>query len=124
MSKSSAAFDGYIVRFPPAVRSRLRQLRQTIMVAAPDAVETMSYEMPAFRLDGILVYFAGFKNHIGFYPRASAIRKFSKELASYEPNKGSVRFPHDEPLPLSLVTRMVKFRKRENRAKAKGEETK
>jgi uncharacterized protein YdhG (YjbR/CyaY superfamily) len=94
------------------------------MVAAPDAVETMSYEMPAFRLDGILVYFAGFKNHIGFYPRASAIRKFSPELASYEPNKGSVRFPHDEALPLSLVTRMVKFRKRENRAKAKGEETK
>jgi uncharacterized protein YdhG (YjbR/CyaY superfamily) len=124
MSKSSDAFNEYVVRFPPTVRSRLRALRRTIMAAAPEAVETMSYEMPAFRLDGILVYFAGFKNHIGFYPRASAIRKFSKELAGFEPNKGSVRFPHDEPLPLSLVTRMVKFRKRENRAKAKGEETK
>jgi uncharacterized protein YdhG (YjbR/CyaY superfamily) len=94
------------------------------MAAAPEAVETISYQMPAFRLDGVLVYFAGFKNHIGFYPRTSAIVKFSKELAKYEHAKGSVRFPHDEPLPLSLVTRMVEFRKRENRAKAKGENKK
>jgi uncharacterized protein YdhG (YjbR/CyaY superfamily) len=73
--------------------------------------------MPAFELDGILVYFAGFKNHIGFYPRTTAIAKFGKELAKYEHAKGSVRFPHDEPLPLSLVARMVKFREKENRDK-------
>ncbi|HEY2711557.1 MAG TPA: DUF1801 domain-containing protein [Chthoniobacterales bacterium] len=124
MTKSSVTFNNYVARFPPKVRRRLRELRQTIMAAAPEAVETISYQMPAFRLDGVLVYFAGFKNHIGFYPRTSAIVKFSKELAKYEHAKGSVRFPHDEPLPLSLVTRMVEFRKRENRAKAKGENKK
>ncbi len=120
MSQGSAAFNEYVAPFPVKVRRRLRELRQTIIAAAPEAVQTMSYQMPAFRLDGILVYFAGFKNHIGFYPRVSAMEKFSKELAKYQPAKGSVRFPHDKPLPLSLITRMVKFRKRENQAKTKG----
>ena len=124
MSKSSTAFDDYIAGFPPKVRRRLRELRQAILAAVPEAVETISYRMPAFRADGILVYFAGFKNHIGFYPRASAIAKFREELAGYEAAKGSVRFPHNEPLPLSLVTRMVKFLKRENRAEVKGKRTK
>jgi uncharacterized protein YdhG (YjbR/CyaY superfamily) len=117
MSKRSPAVTNYIAGFPPGVRNRLQELRRAITAAAPEAVETISYRIPAFELDGMLVYFAGFKNHIGFYPRTSAIRKFSRELAKYAHAKGSVRFPHDEPLPLSLISRIVKFREQENRAK-------
>jgi uncharacterized protein YdhG (YjbR/CyaY superfamily) len=87
--------------------------------AAPDAQETISYGMPAFRLNGILVYFAAFKNHIGFFPTASGVRVFAKELAPYDVSKGTIRFPIDKPIPDKLVAKIVKFRVQENRNKKK-----
>ena len=113
--------DEYVADFPAGVREDLEAIRATIRKAAPDAEETISYQMPAFILEGNLVYFAAFKKHIGFYPRTTAIRKFKKELAAYEGAKGSVRFPLDKPIPIGLITRIVKFRVKENldRAKAK-----
>jgi len=114
--------DEYIAAFPEEIRERLERLRATIKRAAPDAQEKISYRMPAFALKGPLVYFAAFKNHIGFYPTPSATVKYKKELAAYEGGKGSVRFPLDKPLPLGLITKIVKSRVKENleKAKAKG----
>jgi len=97
----------------------LRQLRRTIRAAAPGAEEKISYQIPTFFLSGNLVYFAAFKNHIGFYPTSSGISHFQKELSKYETAKGSVRFPLNRPLPLALVGRIVKFRVNENLAKIK-----
>jgi len=94
-------------------------MRLTIQKAAPKAAETISYSIPAFRLEGILVWFAAFKNHIGFYPRTDAIRVFKKELSPYKVAKGSVQFPFDRPLPLALVSRIVKFRVKQNLGKKK-----
>jgi uncharacterized protein YdhG (YjbR/CyaY superfamily) len=111
--------DEYIAGFPPDVREKLEAIRTTIKKAAPEAEEKISYQMPAFALDGNLVYFAAFKKHIGFYPRTTAIAKFRKELAAYAGAKGSVRFPFDKPIPTALIQRMVKFRAAENRAKAR-----
>jgi uncharacterized protein YdhG (YjbR/CyaY superfamily) len=106
-------FDDYAKRFPKDVQALLRTMRETIRKAAPDATETISYKMPAFRQGRILVWFAAHRSHIGFYPGASGIAAFEKELARYKHAKGSVQFPFDEPLPLPLVTRMVKFRVKE-----------
>jgi uncharacterized protein YdhG (YjbR/CyaY superfamily) len=92
----------------------LNELRQTIREAAPQAEETISYQMPTFRLNGNLVHFAAFKNHIGFYPTPTGIEAFQKELSSYKGAKGSVQFPIDQPLPLSLIRRIVEYRVREN----------
>ena len=111
--------DEYIAGFPADVREDLEAIRSTIRKAAPDVEEAISYQMPAFILEGNLVYFAAFKKHIGFYPRTTAIRKFKKELAVYEGAKGSVRFPLDKPIPIGLITRIVKFRVKENLARAK-----
>ncbi len=111
--------DEYIAACPPEMQGRLRELRATIRKAAPDAEETISYQMPTFKLNGNLVYFAVFKNHIGFYPIPTGIEAFKKELSVYKQGKGSVQFPNDEPLPLKLVTRIVKFRAKENLAKTK-----
>lgn len=94
-------------------------MRLTIKKAAPQAKEKISYGIPAFTLNGMLVWFAAFKNHIGFYPRTSAIVAFKKELSAYKRAKGSVQFPFDQPLPLPLISRMVKFRVKENLAKLK-----
>lgn len=102
--------DEYIAAFDPAIKERLEKLRQTIKKAAPAAEETISYMMPAYKLHGMLAYFAGYKNHIGFYPGAGGIEAFKKELSVYKGAKGSVQFPHDKPLPLGLVTKIVKFR--------------
>ena len=110
--------DEYISAFPANKKKILRQVRQTIKQAAPQAEELISYNMPAYRYNGMLVYFAGYKNHIGFYPITSAIKAFKKELAAYEGAKGTVRFPLDKPLPLGLISKMVKFRVKENEAKA------
>lgn len=88
-------------------------MRLTIRKVAPKATETISYQIPAFRLDRILVWFAAHANHIGFYPGASAIAAFKKELSEYKSAKGSVQFPFDEPLPLSLIARIVKYRVKE-----------
>jgi uncharacterized protein YdhG (YjbR/CyaY superfamily) len=111
--------DAYLAGFPPDVRGVLEKIRLTVRKAAPDADEKISYMMPAFNLDGPLVYFAAFKKHIAFFPTSSGIEKFKKELAAYETSKGTVRFPLGTPVPYGLVGRIVKFRVKENRARAK-----
>ncbi|MDA4128928.1 MAG: DUF1801 domain-containing protein [Thaumarchaeota archaeon] len=112
--------DDYVNRFPKEVQQLLQKMRVTIGKAAPNAKETISYGIPAFTLDGYLVYFGAFKSHIGFYPGGgSAITAFKKELSAYKGAKGSVQFPFDKPLPLALVSRIVKFRVRQNLSKKK-----
>ncbi len=111
--------DAYIAAQPEYLRPLLEQLRQTIKKAAPGAEEAISYQMPAFKYHGMLVYFAGYKNHIGFYPVSSAITAFEKQLSKYKTSKGTVQFPIDRPLPLGLISKMVKFRVKENEAKKK-----
>ena len=106
--------DGYIKTFPEDVQSILEKMRQTIRKAAPEAVEAISYQIPTFKLNGNLVWFAAFKRHIGFYPTASGIRAFRKELSPYKRAKGSVQFPLYKPIPYDLVKRMVMFRVKEN----------
>ena len=106
--------DEYISGFSPDVQEKLKELRMTIRKAAPEAEEKISYQMPTFALKGNLVHFAAFKNHIGFYPTPSGIKKFSKALSVYKGAKGSVQFPVHDPLPLSLITRIVRFRVKEN----------
>ena len=110
--------DEYIATFPEEIQKILEELRGTIKAAAPDAEEKISYQMPAFALKGNLVYFAAFKNHIGFYPTSSGTEAFKKELSIYDGSKGTVRFPIDKPLPLKLISRIVKFRVAENLKKA------
>jgi len=111
--------DEYVASSPKSVQIILQKLRQTIRKAAPGAEETISYQIPTFRLNGCLVFFAAFKNHIGFYPMPAAIRAFKKELSRYGTAKGTVRFPIGEPLPLSLISKIVKFRVKENLGKNK-----
>ncbi|HWP69043.1 MAG TPA: DUF1801 domain-containing protein [Rectinemataceae bacterium] len=110
--------DEYIQSFPPEVRKLLEDMRAVIRAAAPDAVEKMSYQMPAFTLNGILVHFAAFKHHIGFFPTSRGIEAFRQEAAPYISGKGTMRFPIDKPLPLDLVSRIVKFRVGENMDKS------
>jgi uncharacterized protein YdhG (YjbR/CyaY superfamily) len=114
----SAAIDAYIATFPTEVQERLQALRATIRAAAPQAVETFSYQMPTFNLKGNLVHFAAFKQHIGFYPAPSGIVAFQEALSRYKGAKGSVQFPLDQPLPLELVAEIVRFRVAENLAAA------
>jgi uncharacterized protein YdhG (YjbR/CyaY superfamily) len=127
MKKSRKQFetiDEYIAIFPKNVQEILEELRQVIKDSAPNAEEAISYQMPAFRLNGVLVYFAAFKNHIGFYPTSSAVAEFKKELSRYELSKGTIRFPLDEPIPFDLVKKIVKFRVRENLGKQSGSQKK
>lgn len=107
---SRSDVDAYIAGFPPAERARLQNMRKTIRKAAPGATERIAYGMPTYHMNGNLVHFAAFANHVGFYPGPSGIAAFRAPLARYKSAKGSVQFPHDEPLPLALVTRIVKFR--------------
>jgi uncharacterized protein YdhG (YjbR/CyaY superfamily) len=111
--------DQYISGFPEEIQKTLEEFRTTIKKAAPEAEEVISYGMPAFKLNGMLVYFAGYKKHIGFYPTASGIETFKKELSIYQGATGSVQFPLDKPLPSGLITKIVKFRVTENLQKAK-----
>lgn len=112
--------DEYIAAFPKEVRQILEQVRATIKKAAPEAEETISYAIPTFKLNNsYLVYFAGFKNHVGFYPAPVGMETFKKELSVYKQGKGSVQFPLDKPMPLSLITKIVKFRIKENTEKNK-----
>lgn len=111
------SIDEYISTFPKKVQKTLVGLRRAIKKAAPEAIEKISYQMPAFWLNGNLVYFAAYKNHIGFYPTSSGIRMFSKEISAYKNSKGAVQFPIDEPLPMDLIIKMVKFRVSENSRK-------
>jgi uncharacterized protein YdhG (YjbR/CyaY superfamily) len=112
--RKSETIDEYIAAFPPNIQKILEELRQTIRNSAPDAKEAISYQIPTFKLNGNLVHFAAFKNHIGFYPTSTGIAKFKKELSHYELSKGTVRFPINEPIPLDLVKKIVKFRVKEN----------
>ena len=112
------SIDEYISTFPEDIRKILKEIRQTIKEAAPEAVEAIKYQMPTFVLNGNLVHFAAFKNHIGFYPTPSGTATFKKELSPYEGAKGSVRFPLDQPIPLSLIRKIVEFRVKENKARA------
>ena len=118
--------DEYIASSPKDVQAILKKIRETVKKAAPDAEETINYGIPTFTLKGNLVHFAAFKTHIGFYPTPSGIEKFKKELSVYEGAKGSVKFPLDKPIPYALITRIVKFRVKENleRAEAKGKKKK
>jgi uncharacterized protein YdhG (YjbR/CyaY superfamily) len=102
--------DEYIAIFPGEVQKMLEQIRVAIKAVAPEAIEVISYGMPAFKLNGILVWFAAYSKHIGFYPKASGIEVFKNELSAYKNAKGSVQFPLDKPLPLKLITEIVKFR--------------
>jgi uncharacterized protein YdhG (YjbR/CyaY superfamily) len=111
--------DEYIAAFPKEMQQLLQQVRATIKKAAPAAEEVISYGMPAYKLNGMLVYFAGYKNHIGFYATPTGHASFKKELSVYKQGKGSVQFPTDQPLPLALITKIVKFRVNENTEKAK-----
>ena len=116
MKKKFDSIDEYIVTFPKNVQDVLRQIRKAIKEVAPEAEEAISYNMPAFKLNGNLVWFGAFKNHIGFYPRESAIEKFKDKLIGYEVSKvqGTVKFPLDKPIPLDLIKEMTKFRVNEN----------
>jgi uncharacterized protein YdhG (YjbR/CyaY superfamily) len=115
------SIDDYIAGFPPQVRLILDRLRATIRRAAPGAEEAIKYGLPAFVLSGNLVHFGAFKKHIGFYATPTGNKQFRQELAAYEGARGSVQFPLDKPIPYSLVSKMAKFRVKENleRARAK-----
>lgn len=113
-----ASIDEYIATFPAEIQNKLQELRATIRAAAPTAEEKISYQMPTFALKGNLVHFAAWKTHIGFYPAASGIAAFQNELAKYANSKGAVQFPLEQPLPLKLISNIVKFRVAENLKKA------
>ena len=117
--KKPKDIDEYIASYPKEIQKILTQLRATIKKAAPKSEEIISYSMPAFKLNGMLVWFAAHTNHIGFYPRVSAIEAFKKEISYYKWAKGSVQFPLDKPLPIGLITKMVKFRVNENMSRVK-----
>jgi uncharacterized protein YdhG (YjbR/CyaY superfamily) len=106
--------DEYIALFPSHAQKTLKKLRSVIIEAAPDSTEVISYQMPTFRLNGNLVHFAAYKNHIGFYPGPSGILTFYDELSAYNLSKGTIRFPIDEELPYDLIIRIVKYRVKEN----------
>ncbi len=111
------SIDQYIAGFPEAVRIVLDQVRAVIKAAAPDALEAIKYGLPTFVLKENLVHFGAFKNHIGFYPTPSGILKFKEELSNFSTAKGSIQFPHDKPIPLKLISKIVKFRMEEIREK-------
>jgi uncharacterized protein YdhG (YjbR/CyaY superfamily) len=120
--------DEYISGFPADVRVILQKIRATVRSAAPHAVETIKYKMPTFMLNGNLVYFAAFKNHIGFFPPVTGAKELGNQLSVYEGPKGSLRFPLDEPIPYDLIRKIVEVRVRENlermQAKQKGKQKK
>lgn len=111
--------DKYISTFPKDVQKLLLGIRKTIKNAAPNAEESIKYGIITYVLNGNLVHFGGFKKHIGFYPAPSGIKVFEKELAIYKTSKGTIQFPLDKPLPLALISKIVKFRVKENLAKSK-----
>jgi uncharacterized protein YdhG (YjbR/CyaY superfamily) len=129
MDRQKAGFrsiDEYIATFPEGIQALLQHVRATIRAAAPDAEERISYQMPTFALHGNLVHFAALKNHIGFYPTSSGVAAFKDELTAYVSTPGAIQFPLNQPLPLDLITRIVRFRVAENldRAAAKAQKRK
>lgn len=114
------SIDDYIKDFPEDVQDLLHKVRATIKEKAPGAIESMNYGMPAYKTNGKpLVYFAGYKNHIGFYATPTGHEKFAEELSKYKQGKGSVQFPIDKPIPFDLIGRIVEFRVIENMEKSK-----
>ena len=112
--KNFKTIDEYIATFPKNVQVILEEFRRAVREAAPNSKETISYQMPAFKQNGILVWFAAFKNHVGFFPKVSAIETFKGELSGYELSKGTIRFPLNKPIPFDLVKRIVMFRVKED----------
>lgn len=110
--------DEYIAEFPADVQQILAKIRSTIRESAPNAGEKIAYGIPTFTLNGNLVHFAAFKNHVGFYPDPSGIEAFARELSPYQSAKGSVQFPLSQPIPYDLISRIVRFRVQENQEKA------
>ncbi len=122
MNKSKrpiTTIDEYIDTFPIDIQEILQRIRQAIKKSAPKAEEAISYGIPTFKLNGNLVHFAAYKNHIGFYPASSGVRTFAKELTAYKTSKGTIQFPIGQPMPLALIRKIVKFRVKENAEKAK-----
>ena len=122
--KGFASIDEYIEYFPQETQKILKEIRTTIKAAAPQAEEKISYQMPTFFLNGNLIHFAAFKNHIGLYPTPSGTEAFKEEIAKYKNAKGSIQLPIDEPMPLKLISRIVKFRVAENLKGEKSRSTK
>jgi len=117
--KTINAIDLYIADFPVATQKLLQQVRATIRKAAPEAEEKIGYGIPTFVLHGNLVHFAGYKHHIGFYPGANGIATFSKEMSAYKQSKGAVQFPLDKAMPIALITKITKYRVKQNTEKEK-----
>jgi uncharacterized protein YdhG (YjbR/CyaY superfamily) len=111
--------DEYIDHWPKEIQKKLKQIRKIIMETVPNAEEKISYRMPMIYLNGVLVYFAAFKNHIGFFPTASAVNKFKSELKEYETTKGTIHLPYDKTIPIELIKKIVKFKAEENGNKIK-----
>lgn len=114
MANNFNTVDEYIQQFAPEIQIQLQQIRKTILEAAPEATEKISWQMPTFTLNGNLVHFAAHKNHIGFYPGPSGIEAFQDRFGNYKSSKGAVQFPIKDPLPLGLITEIVRFRTLEN----------
>ncbi|NMB59705.1 MAG: hypothetical protein GYA12_11075 [Chloroflexi bacterium] len=114
-----STIDEYIAGFPAEIQEKLREMRRVIHETAPEATEKISYQMPTFFLNGNLVHFAAFKNHIGFYPAPTGLDAFKDDIAQYPHSKGAVQFPFDRPIPFDLVKRIVVFRREENLKKKK-----
>jgi uncharacterized protein YdhG (YjbR/CyaY superfamily) len=116
---TAGSMDEYIAGFPPETQKALQALRALIKACAPDAIETISYAIPTFDLNGRhLVHFAGYERHVGFYPIPSGMQAFEEELKSFKRGKGSVQFPLDRPMPMDLIRRIVEYRVEENTARA------
>jgi uncharacterized protein YdhG (YjbR/CyaY superfamily) len=112
--------DEYIASFPEEVQAILQKIRQTIQDAVPEATEKISYQMPAFRLNGMVIWYAAWKNHLGIYPKTKGIEEaFQKELAGYEQSKGTIKFPLNKPISYNLIADIAKFRAKENLGKLK-----
>ncbi len=117
--KAFADTDSYIQSYPKDVQALLKKIRLTIKKAAPKAGQKISYGIPTFTLNGNLVHFGGFKDHVGFFPGASGVVAFKKELSAYKTSKGTIRFPFDKPIPYGLIIKIVKFRVKENTSKVR-----
>ncbi len=118
MNVAAQSIDEYIASFPGNIQAVLQEIRTTVQKAAPDATEKISYAMPTFVLEGNLVHFPAFKNHIGFYPTLSGTSQFQQEISKYKHAKGSIQFPISQAMPFELIAQIVKFRVEENLAKA------
>lgn len=116
--KKPSTVDEYIAQFAPETQRTLQQVRALIKKTAPDAEEVISYAMPGYKWNGMLVWFAGYGHHLGFYPMPSALTAFKSELSKYKSSKGAVQFPLDQKMPIALITKMIKFRMQENLIKA------